>query len=84
MNEYPRVLTYINIGLTRLCFSLRKDIINHKNINLISFFNNSSIYFNINIYPDNYQSALKYLKNTKINLNNVQIIIEYFNIRDNN
>ena len=42
------------------------------------------MYFIINIYSDNYQDALKYLKNTEINLNNVLIITGDFNIRDNN
>ena len=36
----------------------------------------------INIYLDSFQSALKYLKNTEVNINNVLIIIEDFNIRD--
>ena len=39
--------------------------------------------FIINVYSDNQQSALKYLKNTKMNLNNVLIMTENFNIRDN-
>ena len=83
MNNSLRVLTYINTKLTRLCFSLRKDIINHKDTNLISFFNNGSTCFFINIYSDDYQSTLKYLKNTKINLNNILIITGDFDIRNN-
>ena len=83
-NKYSRVLTYINIRLTRLYFPLRKDIINCKDINLVSFFNNSSIYFLINVYSDNHQSTSKYLKDTKVNLNNILIIIGNFNIRNNN
>ena len=82
-NKHLRVLTYINVRLTRLCFSLRKDIINHKDINLISFFNNGSICFLINIYSDDYQSTLKYFKDTEVNLNNILIITGDFNIRDN-
>jgi len=39
--------------------------------------------FTINIYSDDCQFALRYLKNTEVNLNNVLIMIEYFNIRDN-
>jgi len=39
--------------------------------------------FLINVYSDDHQSALKYLKNTEINLNNVLIITGDFNIRDN-
>ena len=83
-NKHSKVLTYINIKYTRLYFFLRKDIINYKNINLVSFFNNSSMYFLINIYSDNHQSALKCLKDTKVNLNNILIMMGDFNIRDNN
>ena len=53
-NKHPKVLTYINIRLTMLCFSLIKDRFNHKDINLISFFNNESIYFVINVYSDDH------------------------------
>jgi len=56
---------------------------NHKDINLISFFNNGIICFIINIYSDDQQNALKYLKDIEINLDNVLIITENFNIRDN-
>ena len=28
-NDFPRVITYINICLSSLCFLLRKDIFNH-------------------------------------------------------
>ena len=38
--------------------------------------------FLINIYLDDHQSTLKYLKNTKISLNNVLIMTGDFNIRD--
>ena len=37
----------------------------------------------INIYSDDQQSTLKYFKNTKMNLNNILIMIGDFNIRDN-
>ena len=40
--------------------------------------------FIINIYSDNQQSVLKYLKDTKVNLNNVLIMTGDFNIKDNN
>ena len=82
-NECPRI-TYINIKLMRLCFSFEKDIFNHRNINSILFFNQDIMCFIINIYSDNQQFALKYLKDTKMNLNNVIIMTVYFNIRDNN
>ena len=56
---------------------------NHRDINLISFFNNSIICFIIKIYSDKQQTALKYLKNIKVNLNNVFVMTGDFNIRDN-
>ena len=65
-----------------MCFSLKKNIFDHKNINCFSFFNNGNIFFMINIYSDDYQSALKYLKNTEANLYNVLVIAGNFNIRD--
>ena len=38
--------------------------------------------FLINVYSDNQQSTLKYLKNTEVNLNNIIIMTEDFNIRN--
>ena len=40
--------------------------------------------FIINVYSDKQQNAFKYLKNTKVSLNNVLVMTEDFNIRDNN
>ena len=83
-NEHPRILIYINSRIIHSQFSLRKDLINHRDINLISFFNSSIIYFTINIYSDNQQTALKYIKNIEINLNNALIMTGNLNIRNNN
>jgi len=82
-SDYSRVITYINIKLIKLHFSLRKDILNHRDINLISFFNCNIMTFIINIYLDDQQTILKYLNNTEVNLNNVLIMTGDFNIRDN-
>ena len=62
---------------------MRKDILNHRDISYILFFNHDSVYFLINVYLDSFQVALKYLKNTEINISNVLIMIGNFNIRDN-
>jgi len=82
-SNYLRVITYINVKLIKLYFLLRKNIFNHWDISLVSFFNHNIMCFIINIYSDNQQTALKYLKDTEVNLNNVLIIIGNFNIRDN-
>ena len=52
-DEHLRVPIYINLILIYLHFSLRKNLINHRDINLISFYNCSIICFTINIYSDN-------------------------------
>ena len=80
---FPRVLVYINIRLSSLCFSLWKDIFNHRDILLVSFFNNNSIFWILNVYSNSLHSALKYLKNTEVNILNLLIMTGYFNIRDN-
>jgi len=36
----------------------------------------------LSIYSDSLQSALKYPKNTEVNINNILIMTEDFNIRD--
>ena len=63
-------------------FFTKEEYFNHQDINLISFFNHSIICFILNVYLDNQQNALKYMKNTKINLNNILIITKDFIIRD--
>jgi len=62
---------------------LRKDIFNHRDILGISFFNCSFTYFLVNVYSYLSQTALKYLKDTEANINNVLILMEDFNIKDN-
>ena len=65
-SNYPRVVIYINIRLSPLCFSLHRDVINYKDILLISFFNNNNIFWLINVYSDSSHAALKYLKDNKV------------------
>ena len=81
-NDFPRVIIYINVRLSSLCFSLQKNIINHCNILLASFFNNSIMYWIMNIYSDSSHSTLKYLKDTEVNILNLLIMTSDFNIRD--
>ena len=81
-NNSLRVVTYINIRLLSFWFLLHRDLLNHRNISLISFFNNSIIFFLINMYSDSFQSTLKYLKNIEANIHNVLVITGNFNIRD--
>ena len=70
--------------LAYLQFYFRKDIFNHGDINCFSFFNNGSIFFMINVYSNEHQITLKYLKDTEANLCNVLVMAKDFNIRDSN
>ena len=76
-NNFPYVVSYINIRISSMQFSLHKDILNHKDISLTSFFNNNNIFSLINIYSDSSQAALKYLKNMEATM------IGNFNIHNN-
>ena len=80
--DFPRVITYVNICLSSLHFLFRKDIINHRDTSLISFFNNNVCYYIINIYSDSSHTSLKYLKDTEVNINNIVLMTGDFNIRD--
>ena len=81
-NDFPRVITYINIRLLSLRFLLCKDIFNHRDISLISFINNDICHYILNVYSDSSHSALKYLKDTEVNIDNVLLMMGNFNIRD--
>jgi len=80
--DFPRVIAYVNICLSSLHFLFRKDIINHRDISLISFFNNNICYYIMNVYSDSSHTALKYLKDTEVNINNIIFITGDFNIRN--
>ena len=73
---------FINIRLSSFRFSLCKDVINHKDIPLSSFFNNSNFFWLINIYSDLSHSVIKYLKDMEFNLWNLLIMMGDFNIWD--
>jgi len=81
-DDSPRIITYINIRLISLYFSLWKDVFNHRNISCVFFFNCDLVYFLINTYLDSSQTALKYFKDTEVKINNVLVMIGDFNIRD--
>ena len=61
-NNHLRVLTYINIKLIKLCFLLRKDIFNYRNINLILFFNHNIMCFIIQAIVKNSKKEINKLR----------------------
>ena len=74
IDDSPRVIIYINICLSFMRFLLRKDIFDHRDICLISFFNNCVCYYILNIYSDSSHLALKYHKDTEVNISNVLLM----------
>ena len=82
-NDFPRVIIYINLRLSSLHFSLQKDILNHRDILLVLFSNNCNVFFLMNIYSDSSHSALKYFKDTEVNIQNLLVITGDFNIHNN-
>ena len=82
VNDCSRVIIYINIYLFSLHFVFHKDIYNHRDISLVLFFNNKSVFYLIKIYSDSSQTALKYLKDSEVNFWNLLIMTDNFNIRD--
>jgi len=81
-SKCSRVTIYVNIRLPLFHFSLHQDIIDFRNILLVLFFNNDNIFWLMNIYSDSSHSALKYLKDTKVNVINLLIMTGDFNIWD--
>ena len=64
--------------------ALHLDIINYRDMNVLSFHNKQDINFMINVYSNNNQTALQFLSQNIVNLNNTIIMTGDFNIRDNN
>jgi len=82
IENYPRVVTYINKRLSRIRFSLRKDLINHCNINIINFHNGQDVHFIINVYSDSNQTVIQVLCNNTRNIGNTVVMTGDFNIRN--
>ena len=51
-NNFPRVITYVNIKLSPFWFLLCKNLLSHRDISLVLFFNNNNIFYIMNIYSD--------------------------------
>ena len=57
----PRVMAFIHSRLTRLRFSLRRDMVDHHDILLLSFFNRGECHFLMNVCSDDRHSAVKFM-----------------------
>ena len=75
-------MVFIHSCLSRLRFSLRRDVIDYHNILLLSFFNRGEYYFLMNIYSNNCYSIVKLMLDQVINIPNLLYMGGDFNIRD--
>jgi len=75
-------MAFIYKHFSRLCFALRKNIINHHNILLLSFFNRNECHFLMNVYLDDCQSAIKFMLDQVIDISNLLYMSKDFNVRD--
>jgi len=75
-------MTFIYSHLFRLRFSLRRDITNHHDILLLSFFNRGECYLLMNVYSDDCHSAVKFMLDQIIDIPNLLYMGGDFNIRD--
>ena len=76
-SDLTRVAIFINIRLSFFCFYFHKDIINHRDILLVSFFNKGVSYWLINVYSDSSHTTIKYLKDTEFDLRNLLVMMCY-------
>jgi len=81
--SYVRVVIYVNKKLLKMRFTLKLDIINHWDVNVLAFHSGQYINYIINIYSDNNQSTLHALNQNIVNLNDTVVMTDDFNIRDN-
>jgi len=61
-DNYARVATYVNKCLSKMRFTMRLDIVNYKDINILAFHYDQNTNFVINIYSDSNQTILCFLQ----------------------
>ena len=75
-------MCFIHSRLSRLRFALRRDIIDHRDIQLLSFFNRGWCQFLMNVYSDDLHTAVDFLSNTALNIPHLLYMGGDFNVRD--
>ena len=75
-------MCFIHSRLSRLRFALRRDIVNHRDIQLLSFFNRGRCQFLMNVYSDDLHTAVNFLSKEALNIPNLVYMDGDFNIRN--
>ena len=60
-NKPSRVLTYISVRLNHLRPSLRRDLLSHRDIMVVSLTSKDTSYYFANVYSDDRSTAIRYL-----------------------
>ena len=79
--QTPRVMCFTHSRLSRLCFALKRDIVDHRDIQLLSFFNRGRCQFLMNVYSDVLHTAVNFLSREALNIPNLLYMGRDFNIR---
>ena len=75
-------MCFIHSRLSRLRFALRRDIVDHRDIQLLFFFNRGRCQFLMNVYLDDRHTAVDFLSNTAPNIPHLLYMGGDFNVRD--
>ena len=78
----PQVMAFIHSHLSKLRFALRRDVVDHRDILLLSFFNRGECHFLMNVYLDDCHSAVKFMLDQVIDIPNLLYMGRDFNVRD--
>jgi len=75
-------MCFIHSRLSRLHFSLKRNTVNHRDIQLLFFFNKNRCQFLMNVYSNSLHTTMDFLSNKALNIPNLLYIGGNFNIRD--
>jgi len=75
-------MCFIHSRLSRLHFALRRDIVDHRDIQLLFFFNRNRCQFLMNVYLDDLYTAVGFLSREALNISNLVYIGGDFNIKN--
>jgi len=75
-------MCFIHSRLSKLCFALKRDIVDHKDIQLLFFFNRGRCQFLKNVYSNDLYTAVNFLSREALNIPNLLYMGGDFNIRD--
>ena len=75
-------MCFIHSRLSRFHFALRRDIVDHRDIQLLSFFNRGRCQFLMNVYSNDLHTAVDFLANIAPNIPHLLYMGEDFNVRD--